>query len=347
MTESTKMAKQISWIGDDFRAAFTSYLQSGNINFLIGSGASMPAISVAFDIETQIDALVRAGNIQEANAIAYGFIRDLIAGSSAGNENPNGAMTLEAYKQFIAALDQILFARKSSLLPRQATIFTTNYDPFIARACSQTAGLVLNDGFERTSETPLSQTFRPERFFDRTYRAGSVFGRKSELPTVNLVKLHGCLSWVKEDSSIFLRSDELNTLSDADSKNPVKVEEFLVRCFLILPNFRKFHDTLFERVYYDQLRIFANSFEQENALLIAIGFSFRDEHILEITKRALRNPTSQIVLPAYDAAAADDFLKAFEHQSNVLVAVPEDGEIINLSTFASLLSSVSPLDAPK
>jgi hypothetical protein len=87
--------------------------------------------------------------------------------------------------------------------------------------------------------------------------------------------------------------------------------------------------------------------EQENALLIGIGFSFRDEHILEITKRALRNPTSQIILPAYDGAAADEFMKTFERQSNVLVAVPEEGETIDLSTFASLLTSVSPSDGSK
>lgn len=341
------MAKRLLWNGDDFRAAFTSYLQSGNINFLIGSGASMPAISVAFDIESQIDELVRSGDFVGANAIAYGFIRDLITGSSPESEDPKGALTLGAYREFIAAIDQVLFARKSSILPRQATIFTTNYDPFIARACSQTAGLVMNDGFERASETPVSQIFRPERFFDRTYRAGSVFGRKSELPTVNLVKLHGCLSWVKEANSIFLRSDELSPLSEEDAKDPVKVEAFLARCFLILPNFRKFHETLFERVYYDQLRIFANSFVQENALLIAIGFSFRDEHILEITKRALRNPTSQIILPAYDEAAAGGFMQAFEQQQNVLVAAPDEGEVIDLSTFARLLTSVSPLDAPQ
>lgn len=121
------MAKRLPWAGDDFRAAFTSYLQSGNINFLIGSGASMPAISVAFDIEREIDTLVRAEKIEKANVVAYGFIRDLIAGSSSGAKNPDGETTLSAYKDLIAAIDQILFARKSSILPRQATIFTTNY----------------------------------------------------------------------------------------------------------------------------------------------------------------------------------------------------------------------------
>jgi hypothetical protein len=41
------------------------YLQSGNLNFLIGSGASAPAIKTAGNIEADINALLAANNDTE------------------------------------------------------------------------------------------------------------------------------------------------------------------------------------------------------------------------------------------------------------------------------------------
>ena len=43
------------------------------------------------------------------------------------------------------------------------------------------------------------------------------------------------------------------------------------------------------------LRIYANSLELENSLLIVFGFSFSDEHVREVTVRALRNATLKVV----------------------------------------------------
>ncbi|WP_228715104.1 hypothetical protein [Klebsiella pneumoniae] len=45
---------------DRDREYFERIFQSANINFIIGSGASLPAISVLGDIESELEALVRA-----------------------------------------------------------------------------------------------------------------------------------------------------------------------------------------------------------------------------------------------------------------------------------------------
>jgi hypothetical protein len=50
------------------------YIQSGNLNFLIGSGASLPAIKTAGDIEKKLDKLIKDGKTEEADRERIGFI---------------------------------------------------------------------------------------------------------------------------------------------------------------------------------------------------------------------------------------------------------------------------------
>ena len=60
--------------------------------------------------------------------------------------------------------------------------------------------------------------------------------------------------------------------------------------------------------FYELMRIYANALEKENAILFVAGFSFADEHIASITKRAAdRNPTLQIVIFAFSNDEEDSF----------------------------------------
>ncbi len=95
-------------------------------------------------------------------------------------------------------MDGILFERKNILLPRQANIFTTNYDLFIEKAASALPNVTLNDGFDRTSAVGSRYLFSPEKYFDRIYRSSSSNDRISELPVINLIKVHGSLSWQRD-----------------------------------------------------------------------------------------------------------------------------------------------------
>jgi hypothetical protein len=54
-----------------------SFIQSGNLNFLIGSGASSPAIKVAGSIESEINALLATGNDAQANVKSIEFIEEI------------------------------------------------------------------------------------------------------------------------------------------------------------------------------------------------------------------------------------------------------------------------------
>jgi hypothetical protein len=164
------------------------YLQSGNLNFLIGSGASAPAIKTAGNIEAEINVLLATKHEAEANKKSLEFIT-AISNANSKLSNTWGPAPPPAivkarrnYINFLSSIDKILFARKNILLPRQANIFTTNYDTFLEYAASRIPGVVLNDGFDRSSVIG-PPTFAPERYFDRTYRSGTFYSHQIEIPT--------------------------------------------------------------------------------------------------------------------------------------------------------------------
>ena len=70
---------------------------------------------------------------------------------------------------------------------------------------------------------------------------------------------------------------------------------------IINPTKRKFELTVVDYHFYELMRIYANALEKENTLLFVAGFSFADEHIATITKRAAEsNPTLQIIVFAFN-----------------------------------------------
>ncbi|WP_434722776.1 SIR2 family protein [Mesorhizobium sp. RIZ17] len=331
---------------EDVRKLTESYIQSGNLNFLVGSGASMPAIKVAGTIEAEINSLLIGGNVADADLMALEFIEELVETNVdllADIDDQAITETLANYTDFLSAVDGILFERKNILLPRQANIFTTNYDLFIEKAASKLPNVTLNDGFDRTSAVGSRYVFSPEKYFDRTYRSGSSNDRIAELPVTNLIKVHGSLSWQRDgDMEICFASDGVSLSGHVQKNNPDAVSIALAKRAVILPNVRKFESTLIERVYFDLLRLYSNCLDRDNALLIAFGFSFADEHILDITRRALRNPTAQLLIFAYSSANVAAFSDKFSQNRNVTVIDPGAGPPTDFKVFNSILRQVIP-----
>lgn len=334
-------------LSDDHESAcefLLPYMQSGNLNFLLGSGASFPAIPTAGNIESEIDALLTKKDEPLANLKCVDFIENIneVHSSISTGLPADVVKTLDGYTNFIRTLDRLLFSRKNLLLPRQANIFTTNYDMFVECAASLSPGIILNDGFDRTTGLTSRFPFTPERYFDRTYRSGGVYEHEIEIPTINLIKLHGSLSWRSDKSEVVFDASAIPALSKSDKADVTKVTSYLARHFLILPNMRKFHTTLMDRVYYDLLRLYANTLDRSNAVLFCFGFSFADEHILDITRRALRNPTAQLIVFAFDHTAANDYRGKFAKQRNAVVITPPTGKVIDFALLNKLLESVLP-----
>lgn len=326
------------------------YIQSAHLNFLFGSGASTPDIQLAGNVEQEINQHLKSSQHEEANKKALEFIQKIEKQHSSLlksiSQESNTNVTLQNYIKFLSSIDRVLFERKNILLPRQANVFTTNYDEFFEVAASQLTSFVLNDGFNRRIGKSDFE-FEPELFFDRIYRSGTVYQHQAEIPSVNLIKLHGSISWKrKDDSKIVLVSQETENPEEIKMNQSIEVEQALKKRAMILPNMRKFESTLLDRVYFDLLRLYSNAMDMENSLLFVFGFSFADEHILDLTRRALRNPTAKVVIFAYGEDSANDFEAKFSSHRNVLVIKPEDGQNIGFAELNTLFDKIGSIPEP-
>jgi hypothetical protein len=341
------MANVIKTIEDKvrFRDAITRLFQSGNINFILGSGASYPAIAVAGNVEKEIQTALEKGNVDEAEGKIYDLIKG-VKNPFTGTENANIKATSKNYQDFIGKIESILIERKSSLIPKQANIFTTNYDLFLEKASESYPAIVFSDGFVRTPNVKGEYEFSSRSFFNATYNKGNLYNYRVEVPTINFIKIHGSLSWRKEidlfgDEEDKILFNTITTFPNANAGTIAQKKEFNEKFALVFPRKDKFRETIMDRTYYDLLRIYANELDKENTLLVAFGFSFQDEHIRDITVRALKNPTLRLVVFAYDDSAEKNLAKHFKGYSNVDIYSPEgNGEKIDYAAFIKTLDEI-------
>ena len=342
----THMARTISITAalDDFTKIVTKALQSGHINFLLGSGASLPAIQVAGTIEAELDTLLASGD-PAFNTKRHEFLSGIQESANkliSGTAIASNTTTLDNYRAFLLLVSRILEERKTTLLPHQATVFSTNYDLFVERASEDIINLRLNDGFVRNPSVQSSHAFHSEHYFDVTYKTGALFRHTFPIPTINLIKLHGSLSW-KIDGENILYSAAVRALPDpASATLAADIEAFANRFALIFPTKEKYRETLLTRVYYDLLRIFANTLEVENTTLICFGFSFNDAHIRDIVTRGLKNPTLLVVILAYSEASVAAYEDFFKRHNNVIIVHATGAERIDFPRFHTLIEAAIP-----
>ena len=321
-------------------------LQSGSINLIIGSGASLPAIPLAGTIEKEIEALHEQDKTSEAHLKAYDFIRSMQEPANRmidEEDDTDIAESINNYKTLVQILEHILAERKANTLPKQVNLFTTNYDLLIEKAASRVPGIVLNDGFNRTPDIKNEFCFSPKNFFNSIYNHGNLFSYKVETPSINLIKIHGSLSWKKKQEEIMFEVKTINGIPE-ETKDDETIADYLNQYTLILPQKGKFRETLLDRTYYDLLRIYTNELDKENSLLIAFGFSFVDEHIYDITRRALKNPTLIILIVCYETQEAERLESVFKENNNVQLISPSEDEKIDFDSFNAFLRSIFSTD---
>ena len=106
----------------------------------------------------------------------------------------------------------------------------------------------------------------------------------------------------------------------------------------------KFENTLYQEFYYQNLRQLSYELEKQNSILIVFGFSFADEHIAEILKRACNNPTLNIYIFCYSLDTKNEILnnlKLEEFPNNIKTILPEDNENIDFKIFLKKLFEVN------
>ena len=88
--------------------------QSANINFLIGSGCSSPAIKPSGEVEKNICKLLDEGKELEAERLMCTFLKPIAAANDkliGGNKDKNITKTLTNYKTFLLNIIQTLTNR--------------------------------------------------------------------------------------------------------------------------------------------------------------------------------------------------------------------------------------------
>ena len=337
-------------ITDDLKSNLKNLFSGCRVNFLLGAGFSANILGLLSNNEILFESMrqYRTANdeiekkliILEAY-LYWDFFFNCIYPISQKVAIYDPIM--KPYKDFGSILYRVFSEKSNPALDRQFNIFTTNYDPIIELLFDDSL-CICNDGFEGR----IYPRFSTDNFSKSYYRQAIFSNRKTEISSVNLIKLHGSVTWSLDiiDGSIKYR-DYRSSINDFHKKYSVlfdgailqniksrltatvsveamkqiteifnnsildsgidNCEEYKNMLFSYKSNFlivnptkEKFSDTLLNKNYYELLRIFSNELEKENTLLVVNGFSFNDEHILDLIKRSMLNPSLKILVFCFE-----------------------------------------------
>ncbi|MBL6537546.1 SIR2 family protein [Streptococcus suis] len=156
------------------------------------------------------------------------------------------------------------------------SVVTTNYDVLIEEAGAEN-NFVIFDGF---NFTPLPK-FDSNMFeWNLVKEVQNVNTREVEYKdkTFNLVKIHGSLTWEKQDNGDIVRKNKDN-ITETD------------KMVMIFPSSDKFAQS-YQEPYFELFTKFQELIKRPNTLLISSGFSFADDHISKMVTQALKNNSS-------------------------------------------------------
>lgn len=341
-------------------------IQDAHLNFLVGAGTSSQLFAPLGDVEVALTGIAEAdvtGGVREiARASVQALFFDLVIWPNVDLAEMNPAHeVVDSYSSFGKALNRILLARRSTLLAKHVSLFTTNVDVVIEVAFER-LGLALNDGFAGR----FRPVFDPGSFGSILQRTSPRYEHRSEVPVFDLIKLHGSTGWRWSDTAGDSRSiqfdrdftlvheikvaldqvrDDLVTLPEptklqaADvleaakrTDRPDALDDFVSaydRQVIVNPEKTKFATTVLMETYYELIRRFANELERETSVLFVHGFSFRDEHLRALVLRAARtNPTLQVFVLCFsrdDRATYQDLIAETDvPNGNLEYLVPPD-----------------------
>lgn len=363
------------------------YIQSSHINFLYGSGLSRPYLATLGNIEIWLTKLSEDlsnqtyRKVMEASlykAYCDGVIlRNLFFSSY----DSNLLETKNAYLAFFLACNELMNKRNSQLLNKQVNLFTTNIDLLVEESMTN-SGIEINDGFRGT----IKPVYNESNFQISISKSSLHFHKQSEVPLFNLIKIHGAVNWVENDNAIQSDTLQLYHINEALKKidkdyfvdlykadgtektfDEVKTEaedialllpdnayDDFFDCYkkivMINPTKEKFRTSVLDYHFYELMRIYSNALECENSLLFVMGFSFADEHIAQITKRAAdTNPTLQVVVFAYDDNEEEAYMQRLGitngcSNNNILILTPSKFKEANNNDYEELCNKISNFD---
>ena len=179
-------------------------IQDSNLNFLIGSGTSVPFFGTLGSVETWLTDLEKSTTISEplktyAKASIYKAYCDIAMGGNhkirdyelanmeyaADNSTEENRLqnTFVSYVTFLKLVNEIIYERRSNTVTKQVNLFTTNIDVFLEKTIEE-LGLQFNDGFYGIFNKKFSLSNYKKSFFQKSLH----YDNTSELPVFNLLK---------------------------------------------------------------------------------------------------------------------------------------------------------------
>ncbi|QQB73533.1 SIR2 family protein [Fusobacterium canifelinum] len=356
-------------------------LYGKNINFLIGSGASFGVIpTLSSNYTDPIFGALSIEEILEENKadedlqnIIYLYYYHKILKIGYLKEIEESNSVFKNYQKLLENLIKLL-QRETYQKEKRINIFTTNYDLFFEKVADCLVGkyeFYFNDG----SSGNITKKLSMKNYHKKIYHTGIFDNFDREIPIINLFKLHGSVSWkyindknnkpreikveyfednytkypenlIEEVSNKEIDREKKEIENNKDLKEKIKniKNELFEKFALIFPEKNKFKNTLYQEFYYQNLRQLSYELEKQNSILIVFGFSFADEHIAEIVKRACNNPTLNIYIFCYSLNTKNEILnnlKLEEFPSNIKTILPEDNGNIDFKIFLKKLFEVN------
>lgn len=252
------------------------------LNFLIGSGASVPAIPLPLMNDFKKDAEGKEVEDATANQNLEKKIKaisdELISGSITNEKIKKVA---DQYDKFIETIIDLLYLSNSRQTTKNINIFTTNYDLFIEKSVDRLMKVnkfIFNDGTNGYFERVLNSSN-----YNKTvaYR-GLNDNYLNELPSISLIKPHGSMNWEKRHTDSIVIKHEV-------VENPV----------IVRPTGLEGQETFLNNHFHEMLRVFQLELDKPQSVLFVIGFSFQDKHIAKMITRAFQNPELIIYVFGY------------------------------------------------
>lgn len=193
---------------------FDKSIRGKSINFLIGSGASVgiyPTLSFGKALPSFEEVLINPILSDESKSILYiyYFVHWILPMSKIGDqfyEEYKDSPTYHNYSRFINAMYAFL-QNESNELPKRINIFTTNYDLLFEHAFDEflvhNPLIYFNDGSRGVFRRYISNA----NYYLNVSHSGYNDNYRREVPTINLFKMHGSISWEYEDNTILVQEN--------------------------------------------------------------------------------------------------------------------------------------------